>query len=53
MTKIIHLVFINLVTPKARAKSGSLFTKPASAHKFGATKFNTMTLNIITLSITI
>ena len=32
MTKIKHLVSINLVTPKARAKNEPLFNKPASWH---------------------
>ncbi len=30
MTKIISLIFINLVTPKAQAKQEPLFNKPAS-----------------------
>ncbi len=30
MTKIIYLLFRNLVTPKARAKHEPLFNKPAS-----------------------
>ncbi len=32
VTKIIFLIFINLVTPKVRAKHEPLFNKPASEH---------------------
>jgi hypothetical protein len=32
VTKIIHLKFINLVTPKVPAKHELLFNKPASEH---------------------
>jgi hypothetical protein len=34
-TKTISLTFVNLVTPKARAKHEVLFNKPASANRYG------------------